>query len=232
MKKYKVLTFDIVGTLINFEKGILDWLYESSPQLKWDEQTILQTWSEQERYYIEQYEYIPFRMMYNKIIAYILESFGQRFDSNDQASFNKSIAKWPAFFDSVNSMAALSEHFTLVAATNADNRCISEFEITLGHPFTHTYSSEDFGVYKPGSAYFNTLQSKIGQLGFEQGQWLHIAQSQYHDIIPISQMGVDTAWIERRAQRSGSGATPNVKIKAPTFHFNSMDQLVSGLSQL
>ena len=37
---------------------------------------------------------------------------------------------------------------------------------------------------------------------------LHVAQSLYHDHVPARQLGLSTAWIDRRAGRPGFGATP------------------------
>jgi 2-haloacid dehalogenase len=37
---------------------------------------------------------------------------------------------------------------------------------------------------------------------------LHVAQSLYHDHVPAQAMGLATAWINRRHDRPGFGATP------------------------
>ena len=37
---------------------------------------------------------------------------------------------------------------------------------------------------------------------------LHVAQSLYHDIRPAREQGLRTAWINRRHDRAGFGATP------------------------
>jgi 2-haloacid dehalogenase len=37
---------------------------------------------------------------------------------------------------------------------------------------------------------------------------LHVAQSLFHDIAPARALGFGTVWVNRRAGRAGSGATP------------------------
>ena len=37
---------------------------------------------------------------------------------------------------------------------------------------------------------------------------LHVAQSLFHDHVPAKRLGLATAWIDRRHDRPGSGATP------------------------
>ena len=37
---------------------------------------------------------------------------------------------------------------------------------------------------------------------------LHVAQSLFHDHVPAKELGLTTAWVDRRRGRPGSGATP------------------------
>jgi FMN phosphatase YigB (HAD superfamily) len=37
---------------------------------------------------------------------------------------------------------------------------------------------------------------------------LHVAQSLYHDHVPAQSLGLATAWVNRRHDRPGFGATP------------------------
>jgi FMN phosphatase YigB (HAD superfamily) len=50
---------------------------------------------------------------------------------------------------------------------------------------------------------------------------LHVAQSLFHDHVPAKKLGLTTVWIDRRAGRPGSGATPPAKAK-PDATFTDM----------
>ena len=50
-----------------------------------------------------------------------------------------------------------------------------------------------------------------------EGPVLHVAQSRFHDILPASELGLDTVWINRPSR----GAAKAVEAE-PTWTFSSM----------
>ena len=46
------------------------------------------------------------------------------------------------------------------------------------------------------------------RIGLPRDRILHVAQSLYHDHVTAQRLGLSTIWIDRRAGRPGSGATP------------------------
>ena len=67
-----------------------------------------------------------------------------------------------------------------------------------------------------------------GGQNLDGSQLLHVAQSLYHDHVPATAMGLATAWIDRRHDRQGFGATaqPDGDYRLD-FTFTSMADLVS-----
>jgi FMN phosphatase YigB (HAD superfamily) len=55
---------------------------------------------------------------------------------------------------------------------------------------------------------FEYVLEKLAPAGVDKRDVLHTAQSQYHDIVPASELGFATMWIERRRGKGGFGATP------------------------
>jgi 2-haloacid dehalogenase len=47
--------------------------------------------------------------------------------------------------------------------------------------------------------------------GFGREDILHTAQSLFHDHVPAKEFGLATAWIDRRQEQAGWGATPGVE---------------------
>jgi 2-haloacid dehalogenase len=45
-------------------------------------------------------------------------------------------------------------------------------------------------------------------VGLPPARILHVAQSLYHDHVPAKRLGLSTVWVNRRAGKPGSGATP------------------------
>ena len=80
---------------------------------------------------------------------------------------------------------------------------------------------------KPSPRVFEYVLEKLAPAGVERKDILHTGQSQYHDIVPASELGFATMWIERRRSKDGFGATPRPEqIVTPTFHAASMADFV------
>jgi 2-haloacid dehalogenase len=48
----------------------------------------------------------------------------------------------------------------------------------------------------------------LERIGRPRDRILHVAQSLFHDHVPAQELGLKTAWIDRRHGREGFGATP------------------------
>ena len=61
--------------------------------------------------------------------------------------------------------------------------------------------------YKPGRAHFERAKEAIGD-----ARWLHAAQSNFHDIVPVNAFGIDTAWVNRHGEQPLPGGTPTYEV--------------------
>jgi 2-haloacid dehalogenase len=93
----------------------------------------------------------------------------------------------------------------------------------LGVTFTSVLTAQDIGSYKPSQRNFDALLAEAARLGVGPGKLLHVAQSLFHDHVPAARAGLPSAWINRRAGREGSGATPTPTAPVtPDWTFPSM----------
>ncbi|WP_439817712.1 HAD family hydrolase [Zavarzinia sp. CC-PAN008] len=229
LTQFKALTFDVIGTLINFEAGILKWLrprIDAAGKTMTDQEILeaFATW-EEHRQVAEPEK--PFAPMLPLIWQDMCHALGMIYDDEDaQTFFTKNVAEWPAFPDSVEALSYLREHFHLVAMTNGGRVATDILARTLANTFHKTITVEDMGFTKPHPQTFAYVEAYLNGLGIERPQWLHVAQSQYHDIVPATDLKLNTAWIERRHAEQGYGASPVPPRKAvPDFHFKSLIEL-------
>ena len=75
----------------------------------------------------------------------------------------------------------------------------------LGVPFDWVITAQQVGAYKPEERNFEVAFARIG---LPRERILHVAQSLFHDHAPAQRLGMTSVWIDRRADRPGSGATP------------------------
>jgi putative hydrolase of the HAD superfamily len=224
--KFKALTFDVVGTLIDFERGMLDYLKLVAPHAPVNEEEFLAAYRTERA--------AADALFYPDDLARVWRKLAPKFGLPDTEKaaigFRQSVAQWPAFPDSVEALKRLKKHFKLVATTNTQRWAVGNFERTLEMPFDWTVTSDDTGCEKPDPAYFQWFREMLAKNGISQADNLHVAQSQYHDIGIAKQLGWKTAWIERRAGQKGFGGTKAVeKITQPDWHFTSLAQLADAV---
>ncbi len=223
----KVLTFDVVGTLIDFERGMLDFLRTAcGPSLvACDDDTILAAYRTARagdgagRY--------PDDLL--RVYREMAPVLGLAPDEAIGAAFVRSIEHWPAFPDSVAALARLKQRFELVAMTNAQRWALDHMARTLGNPFDDTVSVDDALCDKPDPRYFAFARGRLSRDGHGLHDILHVAQSQYHDIGVAKRLGYTVCWIERRRGQKGSGGTLESPHTVPDYHFGTLAELADAV---
>jgi putative hydrolase of the HAD superfamily len=224
----KVLTFDVVGTLIDFETGILDYLHARSKTVS--AQEILEAYAIAEDHQHHQTPRLPFPSMMAPMYREMATTLELPSTEDDVQGFRHSIPRWPAFFDAIAALKRLRKHFRLVAMTNSDNWALSHFAKTLEQPFDDLVTAEDVGWNKPDPQVFAYARGRQSVHGFKFVDFLHVAQSQYHDIAVAKSLGYHVCWIERRKGKQGSGATPAVaNVAIPDYHFATLAELADAV---
>ena len=228
----RVMTFDVVGTLIDFETGILDYVQGKAKAagVKLTDRAILEAYAVAEDRQHHETPRLPFPSMMAPMYRDMAKVLGLSGSETDAQGFRLSIPHWPAFPDSIAALKRLRKRFHLVAMTNSDNWALSHFARTLDQPFDDLVTAEMVGWNKPDPQVFAFTRGRLSKEGFEFNDIIHVAQSQYHDIAISKRLGYPTVWIERRKGKQGAGATPNVQnAVVPDYHFSSLAELADAV---
>jgi putative hydrolase of the HAD superfamily len=224
----KILTFDVVGTLIDFETGLLDYLRSRASGAS--DQAILEAYAIAEDHQHHETPRLPFPSMMAPMYREMAKKLGMPSDEANVEGFRLSIPRWPAFLDSIDALKRLRKHFRLVAMTNSDNWALDNFANTLEQPFDDRITAQDVGWNKPDPQFFAYARGRQSVHGYKFDDFLHVAQSQYHDIVVAMQLGYHTCWIERRKGKTGAGATPTINsIVKPDYHFATLAELADAV---
>ena len=204
--RFDVLTFDCYGTLIDWEAGILAALRGplSAHGIAAADEDVLGAFARHEAE-IEAGPYRPYREVLGEVLAAMVGHFGAEASPEERATFGGSVADWPAFPDSAAALAALHERFKLGVITNCDDDLFAASQAKLGVEFDWVVSAQQAKRYKPNPRGFELMFERVG---LPPSRILHVAQSLFHDHVPAKRLGLSTVWVNRRAGRAGSGATP------------------------
>jgi len=225
---FKALTFDVYGTLIDWETGMVTGLKpltdKLSRTLTRDEileahayhESTTQRWTPAKKYY----ELLA--VVYRRLA----EEWGVEVTWEECQAYGLSVRQWPAFDDSREALAYLKQHYKLVVLTNTDNLSFSGSNARLDVHFDGVYTAEDVGSYKPSDRNFDYMIETLARRGIQKHEILHTAESMFHDHAPANKHGLANCWIYRRHNQEGFGATMNPgDMPKVNFQFNSMADL-------
>jgi 2-haloacid dehalogenase len=206
LSRFDVLTFDCYGTLIDWESGILGALREALPGAGTaaSDDTLLEAFGRHEAA-IEGGPYLPYREVLARTLRAIAAELGIAASDEAAATFGGSVVDWPAFPDSAVALADLAARFRLGVITNCDDDLFTASEARLGVAFDPVVTAQQTRRYKPNPRGFELMFERVG---LPTSRILHVAQSLFHDHVPAKRLGLATVWVNRRAGRPGSGATP------------------------
>ena len=224
---FKLLSFDVVGTLIDFETGVLKAMRSLSGKSAAEvgDDAIFQSYLRG-----RELNYERSSVVFADVYRHVAGELG--FPNTDEAAdaFQLSVLRWPAFRDSAAALKRLRRRYRLVAMTNADRVAFSFYAHTLGNPFDDSATYDDTGVAKPDPQFFAYNRGRQSAFGYKQSDILHVAQSQYHDIGIARRLGYATCWIERRQGLKGWGATPAPEtVTKPDYHFPTLEALADAV---
>ncbi len=204
--RVEVLTFDCYGTLIDWEAGILAGLRRvlDARGVTADDDGLLERYARHEAA-IEAGAYRRYRDVLALALRGVCAEIGVEPSGAEATAFGGSVGEWPAFPDSADALARLARRFRLGVITNCDDDLFAASNRRLGVTFDWVITAEQVGSYKPDRRNFEVSFERIG---VPRERILHVAQSLFHDHVPAKELGLTTAWIDRRRGRPGSGATP------------------------
>jgi putative hydrolase of the HAD superfamily len=230
LRDFRYMTFDVVGTLIDFEGGIKDALDAISAEAgtSADGETALALYRKAR--YTPQALRFPDDLA--RVYLAIAPELGLPVERRYGERLRDSAASWTGFPDSADALARLARRYKLIAMTNAQRWAFEHFADALGRPFHAAFTTDDTGTEKPDAAFFDHVFAFVDGEGGRKDDILHVAQSQYHDIGISRRLSLTNCWIQRRHAQPGYGGTIEPEqFTEPDYHFTSMADLADAVEQ-
>lgn len=225
---FKALTFDVYGTLIDWEGGMVAGLKPLTDRVNrgLSRNDMLEAHARHESCQQLQTPSMRYQDLLAIVYRRLAEEWGVHVSWLECVTYGQTVKNWPAFPDSAEALQYLKQHFKLVVLSNVDNDSFSYSNKKLAVEFDAIYTAEDVGSYKPANRNFDYMLDKISTIGVAKAEVLHIAESMFHDHAPANKYDLTSCHIYRRYKQEGFGATMNPE-KMPTFQFrfNSMGEM-------
>ena len=207
---FKVLSFDCYGTLIDWETGIWTALapLAANSRAAPARDPALAAFARHETALEAEQPGAVYSDLLAEVHRRLAAEWGVVADEDEHGAFGASVGDWPAFPDSPPALRYLKQFYKLVILSNVDRASFAASNRRLGVAFDAVFTAEDIGSYKPDPRNFRHMLDSLAPMGHRSGDILHVAQSLFHDHRPANALGLASAWIDRRGDAAGWGATP------------------------
>jgi 2-haloacid dehalogenase len=191
-------TFDVYGTLIDWELGIAQSMAEVWPDL--DEtmlEHLLERFHEVEPE-IEQDSAAPYREVLRDALARLASDENLAVPSGMEFALAESLPSWPAFDEVPAALAELrARGWKIGLLSNTDPDLLAASVEHLGVAPDITVTAAEAQSYKPAHGHWKHFSEATGA---DKDHHVHVAQGVFHDLAPCSEMGIAAVWINRMSE--------------------------------
>jgi 2-haloacid dehalogenase len=203
-------TFDCYGTLIDWEGGLGNFLYDFALRERENDpppgSELRERW-EAIQFEVIQGAYRPYREVLAESLRLLAAERGWDYDDEDGKALTRSMRSWQPFADTAPALTRAREAgLKLVIVSNTDRDIIEHSLKHIGVPIDGLVTAEDVGSYKPALPHF---ERALDVCGVPAEQILHVAFGFKYDIGPAQQLGFGSAWVNRRGDRRPGPAVPD-----------------------
>jgi 2-haloacid dehalogenase len=87
----------------------------------------------------------------------------------------------------------------LAALSNTDPDLLAASLSAIGVPFDERVVASEIGSYKPAHGHWLEFFDRTGA---DRAGHVHVAQSHFHDVVPATELGLRTVWINRLGEQA------------------------------
>ena len=212
--KINFVTFDVYGTLIDWEAGIHD-AFQAEAQrdgFSIDKDVVIPMFHEISRE-IEAGSYELYAEVLRRTAVEISKRLDWPLEPSRSGFLPDSVQRWAPFKETRTQLEKLAKKYSLGLVSNIDDKLLGQTRRHIKTDFDLVVTAQQVRSYKPDPAHFTECARRIGG---KKG-WVHVAASHYHDIEPCVKAKVPVIWVNRKretlepGQKKPTAEVPNLR---------------------
>jgi 2-haloacid dehalogenase len=200
-KNVTFVTFDVYGTLIDWETGIYEAFSKEAARdgVEIDRAVLIPLFHEISRE-IEGGSYELYAEVLRRTALEIADRLNWRLEPSRSGFLPESVQRWKPFRETVPQLQKLSKKYKLGLLSNIDDKLLGQTRRHIPIDFDLVVTAQQVRSYKPEPAHFTECARRIGG---KRG-WVHVASSYYHDVVPCIKQRVPVIWVNRTKEKLDS----------------------------
>ncbi|HEX4564247.1 MAG TPA: HAD-IA family hydrolase [Solirubrobacteraceae bacterium] len=213
-KHVSFVTFDVYGTLIDWETGIYEAFAAEAARddFEIDRAVLMALFHEISRE-IEGGSYELYAEVLRRTAIEIAKRMDWPLEPSRSGFLPDSVQRWAPFRETNAQLAKLAKKYRLGLLSNIDDKLLGQTRRHIPIDFDLVVTAQQVRSYKPEPAHFTECARRIGG---KRG-WVHVSSSYYHDVVPCLKQRVPVIWVNRSkevletSQRKATAEVPNLK---------------------
>ena len=186
------LTFDCYGTIADWNTCMLGAL---EPIAGAQAPTLLAAYHRAESILEAGQQWRPYRDILAAALRLAARRTGVAVTSEQAGAFTAAWPQMPVFPDVAEALGTLASFgWRLAILTNCDDDLFAVTAASLPVPFEVVVTAEQVHSYKPDLGHFRRFAELTGAT---PANWIHVANSWVHDVLPAARTGLRSVWVDR-----------------------------------
>src|ERR1700749_1462274 len=219
-KNVTFVTFDVYGTLIDWETGIYEAFAKEAARddFEIDRAQLIPLFHEISRE-IEGGSYELYAEVLRRTAIEIAKRLEWPLEPSRSGFLPDSVERWKPFKETNTQLAKLAKKSKLGLLSNIDDKLLGQTRRHIPTDFDLVVTAQQVRSYKPEPAHFTECARRVGG---KRG-WVHVALSHYHDVAPGIKAAVPGIWVNPRKE------TLDPSQKKPTLEVTSLKEAAKAL---
>jgi 2-haloacid dehalogenase/putative hydrolase of the HAD superfamily len=197
-KQISFVTFDVYGTLIDWETGVFDAFKAEADRdgftLERDELIALFHETQQQ---IQAGSYELYAEVLRRTAVQIAKKLGWPLEPSRAGFLPDSVKRWPPFKETNPVLTKIAKKYKIGLVSNIDDKLLGETRRHIPQDFDLVVTAQQVRSYKPDPAHFTECERRMGS---KRG-WVHVASSYYYDVEPCVKKKIPVIWVNRSKQQ-------------------------------
>jgi 2-haloacid dehalogenase len=210
LKNIKWVTTDCYGTLIDWEKGIIEACKKEAAKdgFSFEEGPFLARFMEVQAE-IMAGSYELYAEVLRRTIVKVAGELGWEVEPSRAQFLPNSVAYWLPFREANAAMDRLGKKYDVGIISNIDDKLLGISRRHLRTELDLVVTAQQVRSYKPDPVHFKECARRIGG---KKG-WLHIGCDYTTDIAPVLKMNVPVIWVNRHGEKLEGRKAPSATVK-------------------
>jgi 2-haloacid dehalogenase len=196
------VTFDVYGTLIDWESGIVDAFTREASRdgFTIERDVLIPLFHEVERE-IQSGSYELYAEVLRRTAVEIAKRLEWPLEPSRSGFLPDSVQRWMPFKETRVQLDKAAKKLKLGLLSNIDDKLLGQTRRHIRLDFDLVVTAQQVRSYKPDAAHFTECARRMGG---KKG-WVHVASSYYHDVEPCLKARVPVVWVNRKKESLETG---------------------------